>query len=143
MRMSDWSSDVCSSDLQLVELVAVEFGHPRPPPHRIGHDKTTISDPMQSVRTLGSGPINCVVVTEAGKMAGQGASAGHSSAMAQSSNAVPALSRPALRVSPCRSVAASTRLDGATTPPSTLLLGTNPHGDRQSTRLNSSHSCAY
>src|SRR3546814_8155148 len=98
MRMSDWSSDVCSSDLQLVELVAVEFGHPRPPPHRIGHDKTTISDPMQSVRTLGSGPINCVVVTEAGKMAGQGASAGHSSAMAQSSNAVPALSRPALRV---------------------------------------------
>src|SRR3546814_4211863 len=93
---------------QLVELVAVEFGHPRPPPHRIGHDKTTISDPMQSVRTLGSGPINCVVVTEAGKMAGQGASAGHSSAMAQSSNAVPALSRPALRVSPARK---STRLN--------------------------------
>src|SRR3546814_13289398 len=92
MRISDWSSDVCSSDLavratqigqhladQLVELVAVEFGHPRPPPHRIGNDKTTISDPMQSVRTLGSGPIKCVVVTEAGKMAGQGASAGHSS----------------------------------------------------------------
>src|SRR3546814_8384507 len=49
---------------------------------------------------LGSGPMNCVVVTEAGKMAGQGASAGHSSAMDQSSNAVPALSRPALRVSP-------------------------------------------
>src|SRR3546814_15474496 len=63
---------------------------------------------------LGSGPMNCVVVTEAGKMAGQGASAGHSSAMDQSSNAVPALSRPALRVSPCMSVAASQRLDGAT-----------------------------
>src|SRR3546814_11006572 len=52
----------------------------------------------------------------------QGASAGHSSAMAQSSNAVAALSRPALRVSPCGPVAASTRLDGVKPPPSTLLL---------------------
>src|SRR3546814_5250124 len=47
---------------------------------------------------------------EAGQMTRQGASAGHSSAMAQSSNAVAALSRPALRVSPCGPVAASTRL---------------------------------
>src|SRR3546814_16476702 len=41
MRISDWSSDVCSSDLKIAELIADGFQLSRYNPHQLGQRKVT------------------------------------------------------------------------------------------------------
>src|SRR3546814_6614845 len=42
MRISDWSSDVCSSDLQLVKTQLLHEGRPAPAVHRVRQDALEI-----------------------------------------------------------------------------------------------------